>query len=315
MDRLEIAASLDARTRVDVEALFAVVEEADDHPAVDEHRWHAMVGGGGRARAAVLAWEQAHDHPVAYAQVSRGPGPWALDLVVDPHRRAETRSIAAAVLEAALDVVGQEGGGEVHLWVHQPTEEHDAMARRAGLESARDLLQMRRTLPAEPPGAIALRPFRVGRDEAAWVEVNNRAFHWHPEQGGWTVGTITEREGEPWFDPEGFLLHERDGRLAGFCWTKVHASHRPPLGEIYVIAVDPGFHGLGLGRDLVLAGLDHLAGKGLRVGMLYVDAGNASAVALYRKLGFTVEQTDRAYVGQVPATGQDTPTPTRLPMP
>ena len=300
---LEVKRQMDADDIAAVSTLLDVATEADGHPPLGEHQWLDLVHGGRRGFAGLVAWEPGHDHPVGYAQLTRGPESWALEYVVDPHHRATNgRTIGLDLLRSAMEIVEAEGGGHVHLWVPKPSDESDEIAAAVGLTRGRDLLQLRRSLPVEGEDwdrSIALRPFVAGEDEEAWLEVNNRAFHWHPEQGGWGVGTFKERENEPWFDPSGFLLHEREGRLAGFCWTKVHAEHAPPLGEIYVIAVDPDFHGLGLGRTLVLAGLHHLASAGLRVGMLYVDADNEPAVALYRKLGFDVDHVDRAYTGDL----------------
>jgi mycothiol synthase len=303
---VEVKRQMHADDIAAVHSLLDVAAEADGHRPLGEHQWLDLVHGGRRGFAGLVAWEPGHDHPVGYAQLTRGlSGSWALEYVVDPHHReSEGPQIANDLLQSAVDIVRNEGGGHVHLWVPKPTDPSDEVAAAGGRERGRDLLQLRRPLPV--PGdrgePLALRPFVVGQDEDAWLEVNNRAFHWHPEQGGWDVATLKEREAEAWFDPDGFLLHERDGRLAGFCWTKVHHDHVPPLGEIYVIAVDPDFHGLGLGRALVLAGLDHLAGAGLDVGMLYVDADNEPAVALYEQLGFTVDHLDRAYTGDVPAS-------------
>jgi mycothiol synthase len=290
----------------DVSALLDVAESVDGHRPLGEHQGLDLVQGGREGFAGLVAWEPGHDHPVGYAQVTRGTESWALEFVVDPHYRDRLEGIGSVVVGAALDVVAAEGGGHVHMWVPKPTAAHDAVAAAAGLERGRELLQMRRPLPvddehrfgAEP---LPVRSFRPGEDEQAWLEVNNRAFRHHPEQGEWDLDTIRDREAVSWFDPNGFLLHEEEGRLAGFCWTKIHKDSDPPLGEIYVIGTDPDFEGRGLGKRLVLAGLDWLAGQGLKVGMLYVDAANDSAVHLYKKLGFTVDHLDRAYVSDVAA--------------
>ena len=197
----------------------------------------------------------------------------------------------AEVLTAALAAL--DDGAGTQLWIRDVAEGDDAAARSCGFEPYRDLWQLRCRLPAEPSG-LPTRAFRID-DTDEFVAVNNRAFHWHPEQGGLTADDVRDRMAEPWFDADGFRLHHREGRLAGFCWTKVHSDHNPALGEIYVIAVDPDFGGRGLGRPMTLAGLEWLTDSGLTVGMLYVESDNHPANAIYRRIGFTHHQTDRAY--------------------
>lgn len=283
-----------------VSSLLDAARSEDGHAPLGEHQWLDLVEGGREGFAGLVAWRDDHDHPIAYAQVSRGPSMWALEFVVDPHHRdTDGFDTARALLREAIAIVANEGGGHIHLWVPKPSNDTDEVARSVGLARGRELLQMRRGLPVGIPSTVPTRPFVPGRDEEAWLAVNNRAFARHPEQGGWNRETLDRRQQEPWFDPQGFLLHDEGGALAGFCWTKVHADHDPPLGEIYVIAVDPDHHGRGLGRGLVLAGLEHLAAQGLVTAMLYVDADNTSAVRLYEDLGFTVDHIDRAYTGDV----------------
>ncbi len=182
--------------------------------------------------------------------------------------------------------------------VSSPTAADDARAADDGFTSIRNVLQLRRSLPLETTGTVPTRAFVPGSaDEAAWIDVNNRAFADHPDQSGMTPERLHADLAADWFDPEGFLLHERDGRLAAFCWTKRHpaTATEPAMGEIYVIGVDPDFQGLGLGRALVVAGLDWLAGVGETVGMLYVEDTNTPARALYDRLGFTLHHVDRVY--------------------
>ena len=227
------------------------------------------------------------------ARPERGEFAWSVTIASDRSRDEAAHDQIQAIATAA------EPGVSVQLWVEQAADGDDLFAANLGFRPYRDLWRMQRALPADP-SAIATRAFVPGADDHAFLRVNNRAFQWHPEQGGMTPADLADRMAEDWFDAEGFRLHERDGRLAGFCWTKVHPDETPPAGEIYAIAVDPDFHGQGLGKPMTLAGLDYLGGHGLTVGFLYVESDNAPAVATYRSLGFDHRSTNRAYRLTVP---------------
>lgn len=304
MHAVEIKRRMGEHDIAEVSQLLHEVELADRHAPLGEHKWLDLVHGGRKGFAGFVARENPGGPLVGYAQLSRGHETWAVEVVVRPDHRSPQQHVGTDLLSAALNEATRLGGGHVHLWVAKPTAGSDEMAESCGLSRGRDLYQMRRSLPvSEGHPRVKTRRFEPGLDEQAWLEVNNRAFASHPEQGGWTLDTILEREAEPWFDPEGFLMYELDGRLMGSCWTKVHRETEPPVGEIYVIGVDPGFEGKGIGKSLVLAGLDHLASSSLHAAMLYVDASNERAVGLYRSLGFEVDHTDRAYTGDLRPTG------------
>jgi mycothiol synthase len=272
-------------------------------PALSEQSEEALGHENGDRAATIVA--RGPSSIVGLAQLHRERD-WELETVVAPTGEVEMPVLARRLIEAAVAYVAALAGGTLHYWIHGLPEAAgpDEVPLLAGFRLGRELLEMRVALPLPPAvvgraQVVPLRSFRPGQDEEAWLGVNNRAFAEHPEQGAWDLPTLLDREAREWFDPADFLLTELDGRLAAFCWTKVHRDHWPPMGEIYVIAVDPDFAGRGLGRSLTVAGLEHLAGLDLGIGMLYVDAANEAAVALYRSLGFEVHQVERAYVRTV----------------
>ncbi|TDB85344.1 mycothiol synthase [Actinomadura sp. KC216] len=275
---------------IEVAAVLALVEAATDADGVGPLSEHALLAlRGGRAGTAISDGGTI----VAYAHLDPATDeePAAGELVVHPghRRRGHGRALLRALREQA--------GGPLRVWAHGDLPAAAALASAEGMARVRALFQMRR--PASGPlpeprlaGGVTLRTFEPGRDEKAWLNVNARAFADHPEQGAWTIEDLRDREAEGWFDPAGFFLAERDGRLAGFHWTKTHPGG---LGEVYVVGVDPDAQGLGLGRALTLAGLHHLRGTGADQFMLYVDESNAAAVRLYESLGFTRHAVDVMY--------------------
>ena len=234
------------------------------------------------------------DEIVGYLSLTGEPA--MAELVVHPDARR--RGIGSAMARTGL----AEGGVGARIWAHGNLQPARATAAALGLVSVRELLQMRRPLTGLPsvtiPDGVRMRTYAGPADDAELLRVNNAAFTWHPEQGGWSEADIAERRGEPWFDPAGLFMavDEASGKLLGFHWTKVHDE---TLGEVYVVAVDPAAQGRGLGLVLTLAGLHHLAVRLSRCDeatvMLYVEGDNAAAVKTYRRLGFDVFSVDVAY--------------------
>ena len=307
--RLEVLTRLDPHAVSATLSLLDRAAEADGAVPLSEHVWLHLRHGGDAAARNVLLWSgdelagYAHLDPTDRFEGSSG------ELVVGPeHRR---RGFGQRLVDQLVDL---SPGGRLRLWSHGAHPAAERLAQRLGFERARALWQMRRSLlaplpPAALPDDVTVRTFVVGQDEAAWLEVNNRAFAEHPDQSEWTLTDLAVREQEDWFDPAGFFLAERAGRLVGFHWTKVHGgahrhdhddathshSHHDAIGEVYVVGVDPSAQRTGLGPALTRVGLTHLRQRGLSQAMLYVDESNTNAIRVYERLGFTRWDTDVSY--------------------
>jgi mycothiol synthase len=229
-----------------------------------------------------------------------------LDLAVHPDARR--RGAGTALARAALAATDR-----VEAWSHADHPAAARIAARFGIPRERELRIMSRptALPLPeavvPPG-IRIRTF-VPSDEPALLAVNAAAFAHHPEQGHLTHEDFQERMSEPWFDAQGLFLAvpdedadpvaaaDPDLQVLGFHWTKVHREEDPAYGEVYVVAANPKAAGRGLGTLLTNVGLRHLATQGVDEVILYVDADNDPAVAVYERQGFTTVRTEVQYRG------------------
>jgi mycothiol synthase len=295
----------------DILSLVSAAEESDGNPPLSEQTLVELKSAHASADTvltlATYAPEENSDPSTAQALagvavVVLHGGEGVLEIVVHPTYR--NQGVGALLVDKLIAVRGLQG---LKAWSHGGHEAAADLAANYGYRAIRELWRMRlvrhEEAPAQPAAPVKIdgvtfRTFVPHQDEEAWLAANAAAFAHHPEQGNMTLEDLQARMAEPWFDPAGFFLAvNADGVILGFHWTKVHpgtATHAP-MGEVYVVGVTPQAQGLGLGRALTVMGIDHLHQAGLKAIMLYVDADNAAAVALYRKLGFTRWDADVMY--------------------
>jgi len=298
-------AGLSVDDQSSIRALIAAAEALDGVAPVGDQVLRELT----RDRTRHLLAVDDSGHIVGYLNLAPAAdeAPAMAELVVHPSARR--RGVGSAMARQGLD----EGGDGARIWAHGNIEAARATAASLDLAVVRELLQMRRPLTDLPevtvPDGVRIATYSGPADDAELLRVNNAAFAWHPEQGGWTTADIDERRGEPWFDPEGIFLavDATTGKMLGFHWTKVHATSRGEahssdvgeVGEVYVVGVEPAAQGRGLGATLTLVGLHHLADRlsqsSKRTVMLYVEADNSAAVKIYERMGFKVSSVDTAY--------------------
>lgn len=250
----------------------------------------------------------------SYAALA-GVAPDAIELTVAPGQRRQ--GIGSAIL-AEID---REVGERLPVWAHGNVAGAGELAEASGRAVTRELLQM--SAPAAALNKAIARnkvrddvealdyPSAVSRwgaaaVDAAWLRVNNEAFDWHPEQGGWEQDQLDRARQADWFDPAGvFFAADVSGEYAdqtandivGFHWTKWHgaAADGHSVGEVYVIGLLKRAQGRGLGGWLTDVGLAHLCKKGADEVILYVEGDNHAAVATYQRADFEVSRKDVQY--------------------
>lgn len=280
-----------------VQQALAVLEAALEAPLRDD-RFDGWEPGPDLVAAIAMAG----DEPIGFLGGGLDRGRLQLDALVARSwgENGQAPMLLAAMYQALEPSLRSAKPDTIELWGKPAESWHRALADRHGFDELRALHQLRCGLPLDQP-VLETRPFVLGQDEEKLIEVNNRAFISHPDQGGMTIEDVAEAAQQDWFVPEGIRLYpdpDDDERLAGFCWTKIHqplAAGEPALGEIYAIGIDPDHHGKGLGKPMTAAGLAWLAEQGLTTGMLYVEADNEPALRTYYKLGFAQHRTDRAW--------------------
>ncbi|MFP3460225.1 mycothiol synthase [Arthrobacter globiformis] len=306
---LVIKGSVDDELLRDVRALLAAAEESDGNPPISEQTLVTMraadTGPHTLLTLALYAPDEQSDPATAqdlagFAVIVEDPdGTGVVEIAVHPSYR--NQGVADRLVGTLKSSRGLDG---LKAWSHGNHEAAADLAARYGYGPIRELWKMRLTTAASDlpdaglPDGVSIRAFVPGQDEEAWLAANRQAFAHHPEQGSLTRADLQARMDEAWFDPAGFLLAEdRDGRLLGYHWTKVHPQHgtHPAIGEVYVVGVTPAAQGIGLGKALTIAGIRHLQQQGLHAVMLYTDADNTPAVSLYRRLGFTRWDMDVMY--------------------
>jgi mycothiol synthase len=295
---------LNPSQQTQVLSLIAAAADHDGVPPVSEHVLLHLRHGGDKADTHFIAID--NHKVVGYAHLDltdEVEGPSA-ELVVDPQHRK------TGIGQSLLGKLQQASGQTLRLWSHGDLPGAKNIAEKSGFKRVRTVIQMRRSLNDPIPELIkdiSIHNFLPTIDNEEWIALNNRAFANHPEQGNWSVRDLDIRTKEEWFDPQGFLIAEENQKMIGFCWTKIHGGHshkhseheaehdHDPIGEIYIMGVDPEFSGKGIGKAVTIAGLRYMRYQGIFSAMLYVDEENHAAIKLYQSLGFTEWGRDVLY--------------------
>ena len=141
----------------------------------------------------------------------------------------------------------------------------------------REVLQLRRPLPADPAPPLDVRPFRPGRRRRGVPRGQQPGVRWHPDQAGWTADDLrAAARPSRGSTPRASCSTSATGASPGSAGPRsTRHRRRPGARRDLRDRRRPRLHRprAWAGRS-PSPGLDHLAGQGLTVGMLYVEAAN-----------------------------------------
>ncbi len=288
-------AEADLRAMGDLLLVCRAAAPIDDYPPLAELR--ALLDPASPERKVEAAlWEDGGGRPIAFAYLE----PRAVlffylhpdRLPADDDRRRD--GIVAEIL-AWASARGRAAGYEQ---LYSPAREDDAaritLLQRHGFAPHHWVtIRMTRPLAAplpEPqyPAGFTVRPVAGEEEVEAHVALHREAF----DSANPTVAHRLSVMRDPEYRPDLDLVAVApDGALAGFCLCSIGREENGRLGRsegwVDTLGTRPAYRTLGLGRALLLTGLQRLQAGGVETAVLGTGQGNP-AVALYESVGFRV---------------------------
>lgn len=130
------------------------------------------------------------------------------------------------------------------------------------------------------PGGLHVEPGRVA-DAGAFATLHAEAFY-----RGWASSEFAAFLADPDRTPA-YVACDRKRKIAGFALFRIGGAE----SELLTLVIARKQRGRGIGRALLVAGLDDLMQTGVGQVFLEVEEANLAAIHLYRTLGF--EQVGR----------------------
>lgn len=181
-------------------------------------------------------------------------------------------------------------------------EGHGFRLDRTFYRMARSLTESIPTAPP-PPGFVVreLHPSEV----MAWVDLFNQSFQDH-----WNHHDMTLESRQHWMDSPDYqadldlVAVAPDGRFAALCWGFIHPADNARQGckEGWIgdLGTHPDYRRMGLGRALLVAGMERLRQAGMETALLSVDTQNVNqALHLYESVGFQQRYAILNYVREL----------------
>jgi mycothiol synthase len=265
----------------------------------------------------IRLWEDANGKLIGFAQLwisepAEVTDGWLSFLVHPDARGGDVEAAAIAWGEGRMREIEKQRGTRVKLRSSTRADECDRISVLAncGFKADRYFCRMARSL-SEPipepqfPEGFWLRQFPGEQDAEAWVEMFNQSFIDHWNHHDLTVEKFKYDLAKPSYRKDLDLIAvAADGTFAAFCYCEINVEECDRTGRnegwIAVLGTRRGFRKLGLGRAMLLAGLQRLKAAGVETAILGVDAANPSgALRLYESAGFHNIRDSISYVKDV----------------
>jgi len=280
------------------------LQQSFDDPFIDKER-------------DLFLWQDANDQLIGFSRLWIVPTNTIIDgfLAFRVHPTAPSGDLEKQIIawaEERLRQVSRERSLPVNVRCGSRADKTDRIAilERCGFKRDRYFFTMARSLQEpipEPqfPDGFTLGYSKGEADAQAYVELYNQTFidHWNYHE--LTVERVLHELQNPYYKPEMSLLAMApDGTYAAFCYCHINPEENQRNGrnegDIAVLGTRRGFRQQGLGRAMLLAGMQQLKAAGVETTKLIVDAKNLSgALRLYESVGFSTAQTHISLVKEL----------------